>query len=181
MLIRELQGTCQFQLNLARHSNFMDVIKHFWECLCSIPITDFESSRLSIASAHAFLLVFSVTDPTSFAGVRQRFEEIREQRSDYQVNPKKQTIGAFNCQFALKKNVHFVWSCPKKLAIFLASSIKAGNNHAYLSCSKKGKKKQSFGVWSRATFATLANFAVLSPILCFFCCQLLENFGLEWF
>ncbi|TRY69394.1 hypothetical protein TCAL_02184 [Tigriopus californicus] len=43
--------------------------------------------RLSISSAHAFLLVYSLTDPTSFAGVRQRFEEIKEQRSDYQDIP----------------------------------------------------------------------------------------------
>eukprot|EP00095_Tigriopus_kingsejongensis_P000278 maker-scaffold329_size204955-snap-gene-1.28 protein:Tk00278 transcript:maker-scaffold329_size204955-snap-gene-1.28-mRNA-1 annotation:"gtp-binding protein di-ras2" len=43
--------------------------------------------RLSISSAHAFLLVYSQTDPTSFIGVRQRFEEIKEQRSDYQEIP----------------------------------------------------------------------------------------------
>lgn len=42
-------------------------------------------SRLSIASAHAFLLVYSVTDPTSFSGVKMRLEEIKEQRSDFQV------------------------------------------------------------------------------------------------
>lgn len=41
--------------------------------------------RLSIASAHAFLLVYSVTDPLSFVTVKQRFEEIKEQRPDYQV------------------------------------------------------------------------------------------------
>ena len=41
--------------------------------------------RLSIASAHAFLLVYSVTNPMSFLTVKQRFEEIREQRTDFQV------------------------------------------------------------------------------------------------
>jgi GTPase SAR1 family protein len=41
--------------------------------------------RLSIASAHAFLLVYSVTDPTSFSSVKSRLEEIKEQRSDFQV------------------------------------------------------------------------------------------------
>ena len=41
--------------------------------------------RLSIASAHAFLLVYSVTNPMSFLTVKQRFEEIRELRSDFQV------------------------------------------------------------------------------------------------
>lgn len=43
--------------------------------------------RLSIASAHAFLLVYSVTDPLSFVTVKQRFEEIREQRADFQEIP----------------------------------------------------------------------------------------------
>ena len=43
-------------------------------------------NRLSIASAHAFLLVYSVTDPLSFVTVKHRFEEIREQRPDFQVN-----------------------------------------------------------------------------------------------
>ena len=42
--------------------------------------------RLSIASAHAFLLVYSVTDPLSFVTVKHRFEEIREQRADFQVS-----------------------------------------------------------------------------------------------
>eukprot|EP00093_Oithona_nana_P009540 09540.XXX_402181_399586_1 [CDS] Oithona nana genome sequencing. len=43
--------------------------------------------RLSIASAHAFLLVYSVTDPLSFVTVKHRFEEIREQRPDFQDIP----------------------------------------------------------------------------------------------
>nr|XP_040583499.1 ras-like protein 2 [Lepeophtheirus salmonis] len=42
---------------------------------------------LSISSAHAFLLVYSVTDTNSFTTVKQRFEEIREERSDYQDLP----------------------------------------------------------------------------------------------
>ena len=45
----------------------------------------FLHSRLSIASAHAFLLVYSVTDPTSFASVKSRLEEIKEQRTDFEV------------------------------------------------------------------------------------------------
>ena len=43
--------------------------------------------RLSIASAHGFLLVYSVTDPLSFVTVKHRFEEIKEQRSDFQDIP----------------------------------------------------------------------------------------------
>ena len=42
--------------------------------------------RLSIASAHAFLLVYSITDTLSFTTVKERFEEIREQRADFQVS-----------------------------------------------------------------------------------------------
>lgn len=41
--------------------------------------------RLSIATAHAFLLVYSVTSAESFTAVKQCFEEIREQRADFQV------------------------------------------------------------------------------------------------
>jgi GTPase SAR1 family protein len=41
--------------------------------------------RLSIATAHAFLLVYSVTSAPSFTAVKQCFEEIKEQRADYQV------------------------------------------------------------------------------------------------
>lgn len=41
--------------------------------------------RLSIATAHAFLLVYSVTSASSFIAVKQCFEEIKEQRADFQV------------------------------------------------------------------------------------------------
>ena len=36
-------------------------------------------------SAQAFLLVYSATDPESLNYVKRRFEEIREERSDFQV------------------------------------------------------------------------------------------------
>lgn len=41
--------------------------------------------RLSIATAHAFLLVYATTSGPSFASVKQCFEEIKEQRADFQV------------------------------------------------------------------------------------------------
>lgn len=41
--------------------------------------------RLSIATAHAFLLVYSVTSAPSFTAVKQCYEEIKEQRADFQV------------------------------------------------------------------------------------------------
>ncbi|CRL00198.1 CLUMA_CG013472, isoform A [Clunio marinus] len=43
--------------------------------------------RLSIATAHAFVLVYSVTSAPSFIEVKQCFEEIREQRADFQDIP----------------------------------------------------------------------------------------------
>ncbi|KAL1450385.1 hypothetical protein WDU94_002757 [Cyamophila willieti] len=43
--------------------------------------------RLSIATAHAFLLVYSTTCLESFTSVKCYFEEIREQRQDFQEIP----------------------------------------------------------------------------------------------
>lgn len=41
--------------------------------------------RLSLATANAFLIVFATTSAPSFGCVKQCFEEIREQRADFQV------------------------------------------------------------------------------------------------
>ncbi|KAF2885482.1 hypothetical protein ILUMI_20690 [Ignelater luminosus] len=43
--------------------------------------------RLCIATAHAFLLVYAVTSAPSFTCIKQCFEEIREQRADFQEVP----------------------------------------------------------------------------------------------
>ncbi|XP_065081388.1 GTP-binding protein Di-Ras2 isoform X1 [Ochlerotatus camptorhynchus] len=43
--------------------------------------------RLSIATAHAFLLVYASTSELSLGCVKQCFEEIREQRADFQDIP----------------------------------------------------------------------------------------------
>lgn len=43
--------------------------------------------RLCIATAHAFLLVYAVTSAPSFACIKQCFEEVREQRADFQDIP----------------------------------------------------------------------------------------------
>ncbi|GLH09027.1 Ras-related protein Rap1, partial [Gryllus bimaculatus] len=43
--------------------------------------------RLSIATAHAFLLVYAITSAASFACVKRCFEEVREQRADFQEIP----------------------------------------------------------------------------------------------
>lgn len=44
--------------------------------------------RLSIATAHAFLLVYATTSLPSFECIKQCFEEVREQRPDFQVSLK---------------------------------------------------------------------------------------------
>jgi small GTP-binding protein len=43
--------------------------------------------RLSISTAHAFLLVYAIDDRESFNEVCQLWEQIREQRSGYQELP----------------------------------------------------------------------------------------------
>ncbi|XP_067002035.1 GTP-binding protein Di-Ras2 [Anabrus simplex] len=43
--------------------------------------------RLCIATAHAFLLVYATTSAPSFACVKRCFEEVREQRPDFQEIP----------------------------------------------------------------------------------------------
>ncbi|XP_052897768.1 GTP-binding protein Di-Ras1 [Anopheles moucheti] len=43
--------------------------------------------RLSIATAHAFLLVYATTSEASLGCIKQCFEEIREQRADFQDIP----------------------------------------------------------------------------------------------
>lgn len=54
--------------------------------------------RLSIATAHAFLLVYAATSAPSFLSVKKCFEEIREQRADYQVS--------FCCTVLIQMNAH---------------------------------------------------------------------------
>lgn len=43
--------------------------------------------RLSIANAHAFLIVYSISQSQSFDTVRQCIREIKEQRTDYEEIP----------------------------------------------------------------------------------------------
>nr|CAD7437928.1 unnamed protein product [Timema bartmani]CAD7456556.1 unnamed protein product [Timema tahoe]CAD7589095.1 unnamed protein product [Timema genevievae] len=43
--------------------------------------------RLCIATAHAFLLVYAATSASSFQSVKSCFEEVREQRADFQEIP----------------------------------------------------------------------------------------------
>ena len=43
--------------------------------------------RLSISTAHAFILVFAIDDPNSFAEVKSVWEQIKEQRSNYDELP----------------------------------------------------------------------------------------------
>jgi GTPase SAR1 family protein len=43
--------------------------------------------RLSIANANAFMFVYSIDCERSFETVKRNFEEVREQREDYQMLP----------------------------------------------------------------------------------------------
>ena len=43
--------------------------------------------RLSISTAHAFLLVYSIDDRSSFDEVRRLWEQIKEERSGYSELP----------------------------------------------------------------------------------------------
>lgn len=60
--------------------------------------------RLSIATAHAFLLVYATTSGPSFASVKQCFEEIKEQRADFQVTQQKYIIHLTGTKENKKKN-----------------------------------------------------------------------------
>lgn len=51
--------------------------------------------RLSIATAHAFLLVYATTSLPSFECIKRCFEEVREQRPDFQVSNKNNIINLF--------------------------------------------------------------------------------------
>lgn len=61
--------------------------------------------RLSIATAHAFLLVYSTCSLASFECVKRCFEEVREQRADFQVNIR---AGTFCFFFFIKKKFVYI-------------------------------------------------------------------------
>lgn len=71
-------------------------LPHIWNFVCfllQVDILDTSGDmqfpamrRLSIATAHAFMLVYATTSAPSFQCVKQCFEEIREQRADFQVS-----------------------------------------------------------------------------------------------
>lgn len=66
--------------------------------------------RLSIATAHAFLLVYATTSAPSFGCVKQCFEEIREQRADFQVSVEI-WMSEWNVCLADARNVFCVRRC----------------------------------------------------------------------
>ena len=87
--------------------------------------------RLSISSAHAFLLVYSAVDPESVHYVKQRFEEIREQRTDFQVKMAEyrfqpQYLAMFHQGLLFKKGVNLsgqiVQDGPKTKIFLLQAS-----------------------------------------------------------
>ena len=48
--------------------------------------------RLSISSGNAFLLVYSITCPSSMQTVHNRLEEIKQQRKDFKVGRRRKVI-----------------------------------------------------------------------------------------
>lgn len=134
--------------------------------LCSLQVDILDTSgdmqfpamrRLSIATAHAFMLVYATTSAPSFQCVKQCFEEIREQRADFQVSARHgiwlcilnaiSTVVADadmkNCSYAMYTN----FNAPKQLKI--------------KTCSK------SFGLWIWYTLVAFTNLLLL------FLCHLL--------
>uniref|UniRef100_A0A182YC01 Uncharacterized protein n=1 Tax=Anopheles stephensi TaxID=30069 RepID=A0A182YC01_ANOST len=68
-------------LKLEQHSQQVDILDTSGEM--QFPAM----RRLSIATAHAFLLVYATTSEGSLGCIKQCFEEIREQRADFQDIP----------------------------------------------------------------------------------------------
>lgn len=80
--------------------------------------------RLSIATAHAFLLVYATTSAPSFQSVRQCFDEIREQRADFQVSHllygnSYSSAWERDCKIQLEQMTHTNW---KRKETFLGGS-----------------------------------------------------------
>lgn len=78
--------------------------------------------RLSIATAHAFLLVYSVTSAPSLIEVKQCFEEIREQRADFQVKPSTRFVVKREEQTPRRKQQTFSWFLPQEIPIVIAGN-----------------------------------------------------------
>ncbi|KAI8118053.1 hypothetical protein FF38_09060 [Lucilia cuprina] len=90
--------------------------------------------RLSIATAHAFMLVYATTSASSFQCVKQCFEEIREQRADFQDIPmviagNKSDLAKTHREVKLEEVTDWVYcELPRLRAKVLECSAKEDNN-----------------------------------------------------
>ncbi|XP_034652785.1 GTP-binding protein Di-Ras2 [Drosophila subobscura] len=90
--------------------------------------------RLSIATAHAFMLVYAATSAPSFQCVKQCFEEIREQRGDFQDIPiviagNKADLAPTHREVKLEEVTDWVFcELPRLRAKVLECSAKEDNN-----------------------------------------------------
>ncbi|XP_073968513.1 GTP-binding protein Di-Ras2 isoform X3 [Rhodnius prolixus] len=90
--------------------------------------------RLSIATANAFLLVYSITSEESFNSVRCCFEEVREQRPDFQDVPiviagNKLDLGEMQREVQLEDVSEWLYcTLPKLRTKLLECSAKTGVN-----------------------------------------------------
>ncbi|KAF6203135.1 hypothetical protein GE061_003551 [Apolygus lucorum] len=90
--------------------------------------------RLSIATAHAFLLVYSITSEESFNAVQRCFEEVREQRPDFQDIPivvagNKVDLADVKRQVQLEDVSEWLYcTLPRLRTKLMECSAKAGTN-----------------------------------------------------
>ncbi|KAH8304518.1 GTP-binding protein Di-Ras2 [Drosophila kikkawai] len=90
--------------------------------------------RLSIATAHAFMLVYAATSAPSFQCVKQCFEEIREQRGDFQDIPiviagNKADLASTHREVKLEEVTDWVFcELPRLRAKVLECSAKEDSN-----------------------------------------------------
>ncbi|EDW46676.1 GTP-binding protein Di-Ras2 [Drosophila sechellia] len=90
--------------------------------------------RLSIATAHAFMLVYAATSAPSFQCVKQCFEEIREQRGDFQDIPiviagNKSDLATTHREVKLEEVTDWVFcELPRLRAKVLECSAKEDSN-----------------------------------------------------
>ncbi|XP_077297493.1 GTP-binding protein Di-Ras2 [Arctopsyche grandis] len=90
--------------------------------------------RLSIATAHAFLLVYATTSSPSFAAIKQCFEEIREQRPDFKEIPivvagNKQDLASTHREVQIEDVSEWIFcDLPKLRAKVLECSAKSDFN-----------------------------------------------------
>ncbi|PSN43627.1 hypothetical protein C0J52_15025 [Blattella germanica] len=113
--------------------------------------------RLSIATAHAFLLVYATTSAPSFESVKRCFEEVREQRADFQDIPmvvagnKLDLASIMECSAKDDYNIKEIFRCFLTLSRILPAGGEDSSgglkrrSSAYVSASSKNKGARRTG------------------------------------